>query len=316
MAIALLPLFALAGAAYVVSEQSSAIKRRKSSGKARFIKAAQWLQDEVSARRQRAEDDRWRVLKREDWVPFRPVGPARTRTSLGNVIIVRVGTKDRADPAREKNNLLYPMSASDNIGYNYYKVVNISENQYDLDQQGKPIQKEVMAEKLYQELPGPARIGFYRYPMEGDIYIDSRRGDYACASCSFMDAALMEFTESGNVIGFASAQPSAESIDIIKGRFPRPGDLTKTQRLSAVWQKLNRGQIETVRGILGDDRSDRLEKILDNGGPDKDLMDIAYEMMSEYKKLSRVDQGKVVFRAQSSLGKDNVLNVIDVLLGP
>ena len=314
MPLPLLPLLVIGGAAaYVISERSTSVKRRKEVSKKKLIDAAESLRNEVEIRRRRAEDSRWRVLKREPWVLFRSTDAGQSHTKVGNQIVVRVGTKDRTSSKNESGMLLYPISSSDHISYNYYRVIFTAENEYDLDRFGNPIQKQVELEKVYDELPGPKRIMFFAYEHSKASDSFAEPDDYLCASCSYRDAALIEFSDSGKVVGLATAEPSPDSAEILKARFPRPGDLNKAQRLKRIWVKLSSSQLKTVRDVLGKNRSDKLEKLILKESSDYAIMEAAEETVRAYEKLPVLEQGRLVLRARSSLGQDNITQIVEIL---
>ena len=317
MPIPIIPILVLGGVAYAVSERSAEVKRQKQAAKRTAKQKAQeayeWFQREWGARAKRIEDSMWRVLRREPGVIFRPTDTYRRHTQIDNEIVVRVGTKDRDNLVKDNNNYLYPISDSDNISYNYYRVFFTAENEYDFDDLGNTIQKEVQAVKVYDELPGPRRIAFVYYPHRGDLYYDMNQDDYACASCSYRDAALIEFSKSGKVIGMATFEEGEDSAEALKKRFPRPGDLTKTQRLRRIWIKFTTKQVRTLKEILGEEDFKKLERIVLEEGSDKEMMNLVYEISKKFQKLSAFEQGNLALKAQSTFGQNTISQIIEIV---
>lgn len=151
----------------------------------------------------------------------------------------------------------------------------------------------------------------YEHSKAADSFVEP--DDYLCASCSYRDAALIEFSDSGNVVGLATAEPSPDSAEILKARFPRPGDLNKAQRLKRIWVKLSTSQLKTVRDVLGKNRADKLEKLILKESSDYAIMEAAEETVRAYEKLPVLEQGRLVLRARSSLGQDNITQIVEIL---
>lgn len=317
MPIPIIPIIALGAAAYVVSERSAQIKRKKQAAKRTAKQKAQeayeWFQREWEARAKRKEDSQWRVLAREPGVVFRPTDTYRRHAKIGNEIVVRVGTKDRNNLVLDNNNRLYPISSSDDISYNYYRVFYTAENEYDFDDLGNTIQKEVQAVKVYDELPGPRRIAFVYYPHRGELYYDMGEDDYACASCSYQDAALLEFSEGGEVIGLATFEEDKDSVEALKKRFPRPGDLTKTQRLRRIWIKFTTKQVNTIKEAIGEEDFKKLEKVILEEGSDKEMMNLVYEISKKIQNLPPLEQADLALEARSVFDQKTVSQIIEIV---
>jgi|GEM_PF-5661044 len=330
MALPLIPLILIGGGAVYVATSSSgpAAKARKKAKKAvdkstelgaataeNFLAAAEWMQDRYEARRRALEGARWRVLRLPAGMSFSPDAPGipvdEHRTRVGNEIVFRVGTKDRTDPVREKYNRLYPVSASDEIGYNYYRVVAIQENEYDKDKIGQPVQKQIFLERVYDDLPGPNLVSFFRYESKADV-----PGVSNCSECALTDAALLEYQPFGGdwmrvnaAVTSTAAKGAADELEV---RYPRPNDLPKVARVKQIYDKLSAKKRDSIRKILGDSRYTRLIKILTGPGTDAQLDSFVDEVITAYESLPGLEQGKLAYQAQSALGRDNIGKLIDI----
>lgn len=276
-----------------------------------FAKAAKWLWDEAEKKRDEWEGARWRPLKLQPPLVFRSnLGAQHTgRAKIGNQVVLRVGTKDRLDPVNESKNLLYPLSASDDLGYNYYEVVEVSENIFLKDSFGNPEQGQVFLEKVYKDLPGPSRISFYKYASPQKI-----SGAYGCAQCWYTDSAILEFDGDGNLIGSAQAPTASNDSDrIMQGRYPRPGEMSKVDKLSAFYRKLSGDQTSAIRQIIGESRMESILEIMRNRRPDYELDYVVSEAVDSYNSLPALEQGRLAYQAQSALGRKKISELIDIL---